>query len=77
MIMDHIIEELNKLLGRRFVGAEICTWKKEYLYIYIIVRHISLYQVMEITRITGDPNPQMYGGYEHNIKIIAHVKRKR
>lgn len=76
MNLDHIIEELQKLLGSCFVAVEIGTWNQEFHYIHILVRHSSLYQVMEITRITGDPNPQMFGGYDYNIKIIADVKRK-
>ncbi len=76
MIMDHIIEELKKLLGSCFVAVEIGSWYQDYHYIHIIVSHLSLYQIMEITRITGDPNPQMFGGYDYNIKIIADVKRK-
>jgi len=76
MIMDHIIEELKKLLGSCFVAVEIGTWTQEVHYIHILVRHSSLYQVMEITRITGDANPQMFGAYDYNIKIIADVKRK-
>jgi hypothetical protein len=76
MIMDHIIEQLQKLFDNRFVAVEIGTWNEKDHFIHILARLSSLYQVMEITRITGDPNPLICGGYDDKIKIVANVKRK-
>lgn len=72
--MDNIIEEIKKLLGDDFVAIEIGTWTETTHYIHILARYCSLYQVMEITRITGDPNPLMTSGFDDNMKVITDVK---
>lgn len=75
MKLDNIIKELQDLFGDDFTAVEIGTWTEKVKYIHILVRYSSLYQAMEITRITGDADPLICGGYDNKVKVIANVKR--
>lgn len=74
MKIDHVIEELQKLLNNRFVAVEIGTWTDKDHFTHILLRYCDLYQIMEITRITGDPNPLIFGGHDDKIKIVTNLK---
>lgn len=75
MKLDHIIKALQDLFGDDFTAVEIGTWTERVHYIHILVRYSSLYQLLEITRITGDADPLICGGYDNKVKVIANVKR--
>jgi len=76
MKLDNIIKALQDLLKGEFVAVEIGTWTQGVHYIHILVRYCSLYHIMEITRITGDPNPQICSGHDDNFKILTDLKNK-